>query len=108
MVSSMFVPSISCSPPFSGCSFRKHGGSPLVSFRFSSSGSEWKKGFKRLALPVSAAAADSPPSTVLVTGADGRTVPKMKPGFDPGKGERPEFYLEEGALREQVDWIGKM
>lgn len=29
-------------------------------------------------------------------------VPKMKPGFDPSKGERPEFYFEDGAYPEQV------
>ncbi|CAM8897574.1 unnamed protein product [Rhodiola kirilowii] len=34
-------------------------------------------------------------------------VPKMKPGFDPSKGERPEFYFEEGQFPEQVDWIGQ-
>ncbi|KAL6574708.1 hypothetical protein OROMI_011993 [Orobanche minor] len=34
-------------------------------------------------------------------------VPKMKPGFDPAKGGRPEFYFEEGAFPEQVDWIGQ-
>uniref|UniRef100_A0A7N0SX77 NAD(P)-binding domain-containing protein n=1 Tax=Kalanchoe fedtschenkoi TaxID=63787 RepID=A0A7N0SX77_KALFE len=34
-------------------------------------------------------------------------VPKMKPGFDPSKGERPEFYFEEGQSPEQVDWIGQ-
>ncbi|KAL6865318.1 hypothetical protein ACP4OV_016469 [Aristida adscensionis] len=34
-------------------------------------------------------------------------VPKMKPGFDPSKGERPEFYFEEGCYPEQVDWIGQ-
>ncbi|CAL1379036.1 unnamed protein product [Linum trigynum] len=34
-------------------------------------------------------------------------VPKMKPGFDPSKGERPEFYFEEGCFPEQVDWIGQ-
>ncbi|KAK4767242.1 hypothetical protein SAY86_014992 [Trapa natans] len=170
MASSMLVPSVFCSPPSPGCIFRRRGGSPLVSFRFTSSGSERKKGFNRLALSVSAAAADSPPSTVLVTGAGGRTgeivykklkersgqftarglvrtpeskvkignaddvyvgdirdigsiipaiqgidalviltsaVPKMKPGFDPSKGERPEFYFEESALPEQVDWIGQ-
>ncbi|KAJ6407866.1 hypothetical protein OIU84_011220 [Salix udensis] len=33
-------------------------------------------------------------------------VPKMKPGFDPSKG-RPEFYFEDGAFPEQVDWIGQ-
>lgn len=34
-------------------------------------------------------------------------VPKMKPGFDPSKGGRPEFYFEDGAYPEQVDWIGQ-
>lgn len=29
-------------------------------------------------------------------------VPKMKPGFDPSKGGRPEFYYEDGAYPEQV------
>ena len=29
-------------------------------------------------------------------------VPKMKPGFDPSKGGRPEFYFEEGSYPEQV------
>lgn len=29
-------------------------------------------------------------------------VPKMKHGFDPSKGERPEFYYEDGAYPEQV------
>lgn len=29
-------------------------------------------------------------------------VPKMKPGFDPSKGERPEFYFEEGSFPEQA------
>lgn len=33
--------------------------------------------------------------------------PQMKPGFDPSKGGRPEFYYEEGAYPEQVDWIGQ-
>ncbi|GLT92564.1 hypothetical protein SLE2022_103950 [Rubroshorea leprosula] len=127
------------------------------------------KGFRR-ARVVSASTAGLPPSTVLVTGAGGRTgqivyrklkersdqfvarglvrteegkekigaaddvfvgdirdaasvipaiqgidaliiltsaVPKMKPGFDPSKGERPEFYFEDGAYPEQVDWIGQ-
>ncbi|KAF2303164.1 hypothetical protein GH714_014259 [Hevea brasiliensis] len=31
----------------------------------------------------------------------------MKPGFDPSKGGRPEFYYEDGAYPEQVDWIGQ-
>lgn len=35
---------------------------------------------------------------VILTSA----VPKMKPGFDPSKGERPEFYFEDGAFPEQV------
>ncbi|XP_008784609.2 uncharacterized protein At5g02240-like isoform X1 [Phoenix dactylifera] len=35
------------------------------------------------------------------------SVPKMKPGFDPSKGERPEFYFEDGSYPEQVDWIGQ-
>ncbi|CAM6128635.1 unnamed protein product [Calypogeia fissa] len=34
-------------------------------------------------------------------------VPKMKPGFDPSKGGRPEFYYEEGFYPEQVDWEGQ-
>ncbi|XWS55649.1 hypothetical protein CRYUN_Cryun09bG0019300 [Craigia yunnanensis] len=34
-------------------------------------------------------------------------VPIMKPGFDPTKGGRPEFYFEDGAYPEQVDWIGQ-
>ncbi|KAK4796321.1 hypothetical protein SAY86_028647 [Trapa natans] len=34
-------------------------------------------------------------------------VPKMKPGFDPTQGGRPEFYFEDGAYPEQVDWIGQ-
>ncbi|KAG2690599.1 hypothetical protein I3843_09G190400 [Carya illinoinensis] len=42
-------------------------------------------------------------SLVILTSA----VPKMKPGFDPTKGERPEFYFEDGAYPEQVDWIGQ-
>lgn len=37
-------------------------------------------------------------SLIILTSA----VPKMKPGFDPSKGERPEFYFEEGAFPEQV------
>ncbi|KAL8094128.1 uncharacterized protein At5g02240-like [Apium graveolens] len=40
---------------------------------------------------------------VILTSA----VPKMKPGFDPSQGGRPEFYFEEGAYPEQVDWIGQ-
>lgn len=35
---------------------------------------------------------------VILTSA----VPKMKPGFDPSKGGRPEFYFEDGANPEQV------
>ncbi|KAL8504694.1 hypothetical protein ACS0TY_016032 [Phlomoides rotata] len=34
-------------------------------------------------------------------------VPKMKPEFDPSQGGRPEFYFEDGAFPEQVDWIGQ-
>ncbi|KAL3678444.1 hypothetical protein R1sor_021400 [Riccia sorocarpa] len=34
-------------------------------------------------------------------------VPKMKPGFDPSKGGRPEFYYEDGQYPEQVDWLGQ-
>lgn len=40
---------------------------------------------------------------VILTSA----VPKMKPDFDPAKGGRPEFYFEDGAYPEQVDWIGQ-
>lgn len=40
---------------------------------------------------------------VILTSA----VPKIKPGFDPSKGERPEFYFEDGAYPEQIDWIGQ-
>ncbi|KAL8214944.1 hypothetical protein R6Q57_004393 [Mikania cordata] len=40
---------------------------------------------------------------VILTSA----VPKMKPGFDPAKGGRPEFYFEEESYPEQVDWIGQ-
>lgn len=40
---------------------------------------------------------------VILTSA----VPKIKPGFDPTKGGRPEFYFEEGAYPEQVDWLGQ-
>ena len=35
---------------------------------------------------------------VILTSA----VPKMKPGYDPSKGGRPEFYFEDGAYPEQV------
>ncbi|KAL6987636.1 hypothetical protein U1Q18_013383 [Sarracenia purpurea var. burkii] len=34
-------------------------------------------------------------------------VPKIKPGHDLTKGGRPEFYFEDGAYPEQVDWIGQ-
>lgn len=37
-------------------------------------------------------------SLIIVTSA----VPKMKPGFDPSKGGRPEFYFEDGQYPEQV------
>ncbi|KAK1365424.1 Sanguinarine reductase [Heracleum sosnowskyi] len=42
-------------------------------------------------------------SLIIVTSA----VPKIKPGFDPSKGGRPEFYFEDGQYPEQVDWIGQ-
>ncbi|KAF5750933.1 hypothetical protein HS088_TW03G01273 [Tripterygium wilfordii] len=42
-------------------------------------------------------------SLIILTSA----VPKMKPDFDPSKGGRPEFYFEDGAFPEQVDWIGQ-
>jgi len=29
-------------------------------------------------------------------------VPLIKPGFDPTKGQRPEFYFDDGAYPEQV------
>jgi uncharacterized protein YbjT (DUF2867 family) len=34
-------------------------------------------------------------------------VPKMKPGFDPTQGGRPEFFFEEGGSPEEVDWEGQ-
>lgn len=37
-------------------------------------------------------------SLIIVTSA----VPKIKPGFDPSKGGRPEFYFEDGQYPEQV------
>lgn len=40
---------------------------------------------------------------VILTSA----VPQMKPGFDPSKGGRPEFFFDDGAYPEQVDWIGQ-
>ncbi|KAI3835778.1 hypothetical protein MKW92_025126 [Papaver armeniacum] len=40
---------------------------------------------------------------VILTSA----VPKMKPGFDPTKGGRPEFFFEDGANPEQVISISK-
>ncbi|PKA51965.1 Uncharacterized protein AXF42_Ash008194 [Apostasia shenzhenica] len=42
-------------------------------------------------------------SLIILTSA----VPKMKPGLDPSKGGRPEFYFEDGSYPEQVDWIGQ-
>eukprot|EP00271_Cylindrocystis_brebissonii_P015606 TRINITY_DN38555_c0_g1_i1.p1 TRINITY_DN38555_c0_g1~~TRINITY_DN38555_c0_g1_i1.p1 ORF type:complete len:323 (+),score=54.78 TRINITY_DN38555_c0_g1_i1:187-1155(+) len=42
-------------------------------------------------------------AVIIVTSA----VPKMKPGFDPTKGGRPEFYFEETGMPEQVDWEGQ-
>lgn len=43
-------------------------------------------------------AIDGTDAIVILTSA----VPKMKPGFDPTKGGRPEFYFEEGQYPEQV------
>ena len=37
-------------------------------------------------------------AVIILTSA----VPKMKPGFDPSKGGRPEFYYEDGLYPEQV------
>lgn len=34
-------------------------------------------------------------------------VPKMKPGFDPAQGGRPEFFYEDGGSPEEVDWQGQ-
>ncbi|XP_019448537.1 PREDICTED: uncharacterized protein At2g37660, chloroplastic-like [Lupinus angustifolius] len=42
-------------------------------------------------------------SLIILTSA----VPLIKPGFDPTKGGRPEFYFDDGAYPEQVDWIGQ-
>lgn len=42
-------------------------------------------------------------SLIILTSA----VPMMKPGFDPSKGGRPEFYFADGCFPEQVDWIGQ-
>lgn len=50
-----------------------------------------------------AAAVEGIDALVILTSA----VPKMKPGFDPSKGGRPEFYFEDGSDPEQVDWIGQ-
>ncbi|XP_047042986.1 uncharacterized protein At5g02240-like [Lolium rigidum] len=50
-----------------------------------------------------AAAVEGIDALVILTSA----VPKMKPGFDPSKGGRPEFYFDEGSDPEQVDWIGQ-
>uniref|UniRef100_A0ACD5ZNK0 Uncharacterized protein n=1 Tax=Avena sativa TaxID=4498 RepID=A0ACD5ZNK0_AVESA len=50
-----------------------------------------------------AAAVEGIDALVILTSG----VPKMKPGFDPSKGGRPEFYFEEGSDPEQVDWIGQ-
>ena len=35
-------------------------------------------------------------------------VPKMKPGFDPSKGGRPEFYYEDGMYPEQVGLVNPL
>ncbi|KAH7293793.1 hypothetical protein KP509_28G042600 [Ceratopteris richardii] len=40
---------------------------------------------------------------VIVTSA----VPKVKPGFDPSKGGRPEYYFVKGGSPEEVDWLGQ-
>jgi len=37
-------------------------------------------------------------AVIILTSA----VPQMKPGFDPTKGGRPEFYFDDGAYPEQV------
>jgi len=50
-----------------------------------------------------ASAIEGVDALIILTSA----VPKMKPGFDPSKGGRPEFYFEEGSSPEQVDWIGQ-
>ncbi|OAY43677.1 uncharacterized protein At5g02240 [Manihot esculenta] len=155
-------------PESSTLSFRSFSFSFFAPF-LSTPHNKSNKSFRRLRA-VSASMADSRPSTVLVTGAGGRTgsivyrklkersgqyvarglvrteeskekiggakdvyvgdireaesiapaiqgidaliiltsaVPKMKHGFDPSKGERPEFYYEDGAYPEQVDWIGQ-
>jgi hypothetical protein len=49
-----------------------------------------------------AAAVEGIDALVILTSA----VPKMKPGFDPSKGGRPEFYFEEGSDPEQVKSLG--
>ncbi|XP_065853049.1 uncharacterized protein At5g02240-like [Euphorbia lathyris] len=150
--------------PESSTSFLTHFSPSSSSLPFLSTSSRFRKGFSRLGL-VSASMA----TTVLVTGAGGRTgsivykklkersdeyvarglvrseeskekiggaedvfvgdiretdsiipaiqgidaliiltsaVPKMKPGFDPSQG-RPEFFFDDGAYPEQVDWIGQ-
>ncbi|CAI7732249.1 unnamed protein product [Closterium sp. NIES-54] len=50
-----------------------------------------------------ASAFDGAEAVIIVTSA----VPKMKPGFDPSSGQRPEFYFEEGGEPEKVDWLGQ-
>jgi hypothetical protein len=45
-----------------------------------------------------AAAVEGIDALVILTSA----VPKMKPGFDPSKGGRPEFYFDQGSDPEQV------
>ncbi|GJP30686.1 hypothetical protein CLOM_g4540 [Closterium sp. NIES-68] len=50
-----------------------------------------------------ASAFDGVKALIIVTSA----VPKMKPGFDPSSGQRPEFYFEEGGEPEKVDWLGQ-
>ncbi|XP_047155518.1 uncharacterized protein At5g02240-like [Vigna umbellata] len=48
-------------------------------------------------------AIESIDALIILTSA----VPLIKPGFDPTRGQRPEFYFEDGAYPEQVDWIGQ-
>lgn len=41
---------------------------------------------------------------IILTGA----TPKMKPSLNPSMGHRPEFFFDEGAYPEQVDWMGQV
>lgn len=49
------------------------------------------------------AALEGADALIITTSA----VPKMRPGFDPTKGGRPEFYYEDNGMPEQVDWFGQ-